>query len=252
MTAPRTIAIGDIHGQLAELEVLLSRLPPLRAEDTLLFIGDYLDRGPDAAGVVRLVREELPARTPARIVALRGNHESAWLGVLAGAGPDFVLPAKNGCLATLRSFSGGPPPAPGDFPSDPREMAALVSGSFFPRAVVDWMAGLPWWHEDEHALFVHGGLPQVEGRWLHPSAYPDPEVLAWCREKAFFTRYRGKRVVFGHTPSAYLPQELSTRTPGDPGDLFIAGDVVGIDTGCGRGGFLSAVELPSLAVYESR
>lgn len=252
MNGPRTIAIGDIHGQRAELEILLGRLPALTAADTLLFIGDYLDRGPDAAGVVRLVREELPQRTPARIVTLRGNHEVGWLGVLDGRDSDFVLPAGNGCLATLRSFTGGPVATRGDFPSEKVELDALVSGSFFPAEVVAWLRALPYWHEDEHALYVHGGLPQTDGRWQHPSEFPDPTVLVWCRDQEFFTAYRGKRVVFGHTPAKRLPQHLSTHTPEDPSDLFLAGDLVGIDTGCGCGGFLSAIELPSLKVYESR
>lgn len=248
----RTIAIGDIHGQLQELEVLLARFPALKPEDTLLFIGDYLDRGPDSAGVIRLIREDLPNRIPARIVTLRGNHEDSWLGVLAGTNLDFVLPANNGCLATLRSFTGGPAAVRGDFPSEKKEMDALVSGSFFPKEVRTWMGAIPFWHEDEHAIYVHGGLPQVDGGWPHPSAYPDPKVLAWCREKAFYSDYRGKRVVFGHTPTTRLPQQLSTYTPADPSDLFFAGDLIGIDTGCGSGGFLTAIELPSMMVYQSR
>ena len=61
----RTFAIGDIHGERAALDQLLTLLPPLTADDTLVFIGDYVDRGADAAGVIDLVRElqrELPAK----------------------------------------------------------------------------------------------------------------------------------------------------------------------------------------------
>ena len=248
----RTIAVGDIHGQLVELKALLAKLPVLSSADTLLFIGDYLDRGPQSAEVVRFVREELPHATPARIVTLRGNHEDAWLKTADGGGPEFVLPVGNGCLATLRSFSGGPPPKPGEFPEKREEMEALFKASFFPSEVVAWMRGLQYFHEDEHALYIHGGLPTREGAWSHPRDYADPTVLVWCRDEDFFSSYRGKRVVFGHTPVRYLPQELSRHTPADRSDIYLAGDVVGIDTGCGRGGFLSAVELPSLKVYESR
>ena len=60
--AGRTIAIGDVHGDLAALERLLARLPLLLPEDTLLFVGDFLDRGPEPAGVVR-----------------RGASRSAWM-----------------------------------------------------------------------------------------------------------------------------------------------------------------------------
>ena len=65
---PRTVAIGDIHGGYAELRVLLSRLPPLQAGDTLVYMGDYLDRGPDSALVIDYLRNQLPERTPAKIV----------------------------------------------------------------------------------------------------------------------------------------------------------------------------------------
>lgn len=248
----RTFAVGDIHGHLDQLLTLMGRLPPLASSDTLLFIGDYVDRGPDSAQVIQFLRVDLPRQTPAKIVALRGNHEDAWLKVLSGGGSSFVLPAGNGCLATLRSFTGGKPSVEGDFPSSLEEMKALTSGSFFQPEVVSWLRSLPVFHEDAHAIYVHGGLPACEDGWKHPSQYPDPSNLVWCREEAFFSDYKGKRVVFGHTPASHLPQHLSHHTPGDHSDVFIFGDVIGIDTGCGRDGFLSAIELPSLAVYESR
>ena len=55
--AGRTFAIGDIHGDLEHLEALFGILPALDAGDTIVFIGDFVDRGPDSAGVVRFVRE---------------------------------------------------------------------------------------------------------------------------------------------------------------------------------------------------
>jgi serine/threonine protein phosphatase 1 len=72
------------------------------------------------------------------------------------------------------------------------------------------------------------------------------------RDMDFFANYRGKRVVFGHTRTEYLPPELSGYTPEDPTDLWAGECVVGIDTGCGNGGFLTALELPEGNVYESR
>lgn len=251
MTA-RTIAVGDIHGDMDQLLALMARLPALNAEDTILFIGDYLDRGPHSAEVVRFLREDLRRNTSANIVTLRGNHEDAWLKIIAGERTNFPLSANNGCLATLRSFTAGQPAVPGEFPTSQEEMEALISGSFFPAEVAAWMERLPFFHEDDHAIFVHGGLPTRGGAWMHPAQYPDPSQLVWCRDAVFFTEYRGKRVVFGHTPASHLPQDLSIHTPNDPSDVYISGDVIGIDTGCGREGFLSAIELPSLAVYESR
>jgi serine/threonine protein phosphatase 1 len=74
----------------------------------------------------------------------------------------------------------------------------------------------------------------------------------WLRDDYFFRNYRGKLVVFGHTRTEYLPPELSGYTPEDPTDLWAGENVVGIDTGCGNGGFLTAFELPAMNVYESR
>ncbi|HEV8550057.1 MAG TPA: metallophosphoesterase family protein [Polyangiaceae bacterium] len=247
----RTFAIGDIHGETTHLFKLLSCLPKLETTDTIVFLGDYLDRGPKSKDVVEYVRT-LHERTPAKIVALRGNHEDAWLRVCQRGWDEFVLPPGNGCLAVLRSYTGGPVPKEGEKPQ-PEEMMELTTGMFFPDEVVSWLDGLPYFYEDEHAIYVHAGLPAgKDGGFLHPAEVADPIVLLWIRTEAFFREYRGKRVVFGHTRTEFLPQELSNYTPDDPTDLWAGENVVGIDTGCGSGGFLTCLELPAMNVYESR
>jgi len=248
--AHRSFAIGDIHGDTAHLFKLLSCLPKLDADDTLVFVGDYVDRGPNSAQVVEYVRS-LSSRTPAKVVALRGNHEDAWLRVVERGWDEFVLPPLNGCLAALRSYLGGPHPREGELPQKNEQMP-LTTGSFFPDEVVDWFRTLPYWYEDEHAIYVHAGLPRGDNGFLHPSEVPDQQALLWLRNADFFRNYRGKLVVFGHTRTEYLPPELSGYTPEDPTDLWAGENVVGIDTGCGNGGFLTALELPAMNVYESR
>jgi len=248
--AGRTFAIGDTHGEPDHLARLLGRFPALDGDDTIVFLGDYLDRGPRVKELVAQVMS-LPDRTPARVVCLRGNHEDAWLRVIREGWDEFVLVPGNGCLATSRSFTGGRPPEPGEEPGN-ADMSAMTTGEFFPPAVVDWLSSLPHWYEDPHAIYVHAGLPRAGGRFLHPAEVPDPAVLLWMRTQDFFRNYRGKRVVFGHTPTQFLPQDLSSYTPEDPTDLFLGEYVVGTDTKCGEGGFLSAVELPLVRVYESR
>src|SRR5215208_404360 len=101
----RTFAIGDIHGDYYALERVLGKLPQLRAGDSLVFMGDYIDRGPKSKEVVERIRK-LPDETRAQVVALRGNHEDAWLRILADGWPEFILPRANGCLETARSFQG--------------------------------------------------------------------------------------------------------------------------------------------------
>ncbi len=249
MTA-RTIAIGDVHGDLEALEKLLARLPVLLPGDTLLFVGDYVDRGADPAGVVRRVRA-LPSGTAARVVLLRGNHEDAWLKACREGAPEFVLPRGNGCYATYRSFTGGPRPTAEEDPTA-EEMRSMATGAFLPADVVEWMKSLALFHEDEHAVYVHAGLPFAGERWLHPSEVADARPLLWQRSRTFYQDYRGKRVVFGHTPVRRLPQEQSTFTAEDPLDVYVTPSLVGLDTGAGMGGFLSAIELPAGRVFDSR
>lgn len=249
----RTFAIGDIHGDLPALVWLLERLPSLDSCDTLVFVGDYIDRGAQSKQVIDYVRR-LPKRTTARVIALRGNHEDAWLRVLEKGWPEFVLVATNGCRETMESYVGRYLSEAGDLP-EPDDLRSLLTGAFFPPDVVEWMKALHWYYEDEHAIYVHAGLPKGPEGYLHPSQATEPKAratLLWCRDKDFVKTYRGKRVVFGHTMTACLPPELSSYTPEDPGDIWIGHSVIGLDTGCGKGGFLTAIELPAMNVYESR
>lgn len=248
MTA-RTFAIGDIHGDIGHLRLLLGKLPSLGPTDTLVFLGDYVDRGPASAEVVALVRH-LQHTLECKVVCLRGNHEDAWLRVIDHGWPEFLLPIGNGCLDTLRSYEGraadmDEPPAQGEF-------ERMERGAFLPHDVVAWMRSLARYYEDEHAIYVHAGLVERDGAYLHPSVTEPEAALYWTRSEAFFRQYAGKRVVVGHTKTELLPPELSTYTPADPTDLWAGPAVVAIDTGAGKGGFLTAVELPACYVYESR
>jgi len=246
----RTFAIGDVHGDIDALERLLTRLPQLLASDTVVFLGDYLDRGPHSAEVVARVRG-LSDWTCAKVVALRGNHEDAWVQIAATGWPEFIFPRGNGCLEALRSFRGGPHPEEDEAPTA-EELGEMFAGKFFPEDVLAWMQGLPYFYEDEHAIYVHAGLVRTDGEFPHPSDVKPPRALLWTRDKDFFANYRGKLVVFGHTSTENLPAELSGFTPEDPTDLWAGPATIGLDTGAGKGGFLSAIELPARLVYESR
>jgi serine/threonine protein phosphatase 1 len=242
----RTIAIGDIHGELPHLERLLSRLPPLDGDDTVVFLGDYVDRGPASRQVIERV-EEFRAAFPGRCVTLRGNHEDAWLESWEKADPNFLLPEGNGCRATLRSFVG-------DLPEREELLRLIAPREWLPEETVAWMRRLPTWYEDEHAIYVHAGLEGEGTVWLHPSLGHGRNLL-WMREKDFWTGYRGKRLVFGHTLTKELPVDhlgFFQKLVDDPADVWFRADLIGLDTGCGKGGYLSAIELPSRKVYESR
>jgi len=241
----RTFAIGDIHGELAQLQRLLAKLPLLTADDTIVFLGDYIDRGPKSVEVVECV-ETLRQTGPARVITLRGNHEDAWLETLASPNPGFLLPDGNGCRALLRSVTN----VSGMDPMQ-ETMLLLQPSHWFPEGLHSWMADLPLWYEDEHAIYVHAGLDGEGDHWLHPRDGSTRSLL-WMRERDFFEQYRGKRVIFGHTDTSTLPADGDPETPDAVREVWRRGDLIGLDTGCGRSGHLSCIELPSLAVYDSR
>jgi len=225
-------------------------MPTLEEADTLVFLGDYLDRGPSSSGVIEVVRG-IQRNAGFKVVCLRGNHEDAWLRVLDRRWDEFVFPPSNGCLATMRSYTGGPVPEDETMPQL-EEYDRLFKGAFFPADVVEWMKNLSYFYEDDHGIYVHAGLIERDGRFLHPSEIEPANAMLWTRSQSFFRNYRGKRVIVGHTVTDCLPPELSSYTPEDPTDMWAGECVVAIDTGAGKGGFLTAIELPELRLWESR
>src|SRR5690606_16724538 len=89
--AGRTFVIGDVHGERTLLDALLASLPFIAPDDSLVFLGDYIDRGPDSRGVVEILRR-LPEKTAGKVVLLRGNHEDALLGEMDTPSGAFVMP----------------------------------------------------------------------------------------------------------------------------------------------------------------
>lgn len=251
MTA-RTIVIGDIHGQFDHLRRLWGRLPAITEADTVVFLGDYIDRGAQSREVIEFVRG-LSAQIPARIVTLMGNHERMLLDAYEKEMVAPLLPPPNGCLAAYLSLTGEAL-AVNDDDKHEQLLRRLKVREWLPPSIYDWLTELQLWYEDEHAIYVHAGL-EGEGKvWSHPTQSQEGALL-WMREDDFWKGYSGKRLVFGHTVTTHLPTDHLNwlgRQFDDPGDVWIRGDLIGVDTGCGKGGFLSAVVLPSLDIYESR
>ena len=160
-------AIGDIHGCLDPLRRLMDQIHPCET-DEVVFIGDYVDRGPESKGVLDYL---LSLR--GRYTFLMGNHERMFLDFLQGKEQFLFL--YNGGEATLESYGGV-----GEIPADHL--------AFMNRLVLCY--------ETDDYLFVHGGIrPGI------PLEQQDPKDLLWIREDfyAFPGRYP-KTVVFGHTP----------------------------------------------------
>jgi serine/threonine protein phosphatase 1 len=104
-----------------------------------------------------------------------------------------------------------------------------------PQNVIEWLDNLPLYHEEPDCILVHAGIfPGL------PLEEQNPHNFLWIRGE-FYNNYRGKRVIFGHTPTPYLwhgavPESESYKP-------WRFGDVVGIDTGAAYGGPLTLVDI---------
>ena len=206
----RTFIIGDIHGCVDLLSALLQEIKPQAKEDTVIFIGDYVDRGPDSRGVVDMVLQ-LRAEHP-RVITLMGNHEFMLLNALNGHAAEEFL--SIGGLSTLKSY-GIPPESVNNLPS------------LLPRAHLVFLQDLlPYW-EDEEYIYVHAGLqPGVH------LTQQSPDWLFWARETFINSKFDfGKKVIYGHTP--YDHPQIDTNK-------------IGIDTGAVYGNKLTCLVLPDV------
>jgi serine/threonine protein phosphatase 1 len=201
-------AIGDIHGSLGSLERLMEKINPDLQQDQLLFVGDYIDRGPHSKGVVDYIIHLKNLAPPGQVICLKGNHEAMLLDFLEGRRKDLFL--FNGGDSTLADYWGG---------------SWMAKDLVLPLDHQQFYQELQLFHETADYIFVHGGLkPGVE------LADQQEEDLLWIRGE-FITSQEdfGRRVIFGHTP---FEQPL------------IMPNKIGIDTGAVYGNFLTALKLP--------
>jgi serine/threonine protein phosphatase 1 len=212
-------AIGDVHGRLDLLEDLLARLRedaaqhPSDSARSLIFLGDYVDRGPESRGVVDAVMSDLlPGFTTVRLM---GNHEEAMLSFLDGEsdGLDWL---SFGGLETLLSYGVPLRSLPNSGEAVRALQAALIEAvperhvAFFRSCLLHYSVG--------DYVFVHAGVRP--GITLEKQTQTD---LLWIRDD--FLRVRaplpGRVVVHGHT-ICDLPQNRSQRINIDTG-AFVSG-----------------------------
>lgn len=171
-TSGRLLAVGDIHGCRDQLVALLAKVRP-QPSDQLIFLGDYIDRGPHSKQVVDYLLD-LSCRLP-HCIFLKGNHEAMLEEYLVGG--EKVRFLRNGGDATLTSY-------------------AAARGEGIPPAHREFFNQLRLHHETDRFIFVHAGMrPGV------PLAGQRELDLLWIREDFLGSSYDwGKTVVFGHTP----------------------------------------------------
>lgn len=167
----RTIAIGDIHGHLAALNTLIE-LVDLASKDTLVLLGDYVDRGPQSAEVIQRIID-LSRRY--NVVAIRGNHEEMMLQAMES---DWYFNAwmNSGGDVALESYGG--------------RMDQI------PLSHIDFLKKLRLVHEIENHFFIYASF--TPNRELSDQL---PKDALWgSLEDVHQSHFSGKVAVVGHTP----------------------------------------------------
>ncbi|HEX4160818.1 MAG TPA: metallophosphoesterase family protein [Rhizomicrobium sp.] len=209
-------AVGDIHGCHDKLRAAVAKIRAHAGANPyrVIFLGDYVDRGPDSRGVVDLVKD-LVTDTSTQGVwrALKGNHEQ--MMIAAERGEDLALWFGNGGAETLASYAG--------YGSEMRQHAA-------------WLDSLPAIIETENHIFVHAGLSP-----RHSLAGQPEEVLLWTRGWQKRDRDFGKHVVYGHQAAEGL--ELRRFSTGlDTGACYGGPLTVGVFDAAMNGGPADIIE----------
>lgn len=168
--AGRLIAIGDIHGCDVALETLLKALTP-RAADTIVILGDVVDRGPNTRGCIDQILE---LQTACRVVSILGNHEEMFLDAINGGRWQRSW-LQNGGVEMLDSYGG------------------LVDD--IPPAHLDYIRSMQDYYESEWDVFAHG-----TPHFATPMQQQTSQGLRWNRIVGREPLHcSGKRVICGHT-----------------------------------------------------
>lgn len=208
----RTIAIGDIHGCSKALEALLNAIQPT-SSDTIITLGDYVDRGSDSKGVIeRLIALEKECQ----LIPLLGNHEEMMLEVVRDGAPPYSW-LQHGGIDTLDSYGFG-----GDL-------------SVIPETHRRFLDDLVDYFETDSHFFVHANYesetpfedqPADLLRWVKlTSSIPDPH-------------FSGKKAILGHTHDR-------------GGEIFSLRHLTCIDTYCYGGGWLTALDVMTGTIWQA-
>ena len=220
----KAYAVGDIHGCLAELVALVESLP-LDSDDTLVFLGDYIDRGHESREVVDFLLR-FRARTAAKVVFLRGNHEDMMLSYLGLSGRHGDMFLLNGGVATLKSYGIDAKRSPYPLEDGRRFVHHL------PEEHIRFFENLELHYFIDDFLFVHAGVQPLRS-WPEQ----DGEALLWIRHEFITNPHKlPYTVVFGHTPMQSVFFDLPHK--------------IGLDTGLVYGNLLSCIELTEHCLFQ--
>ena len=227
---PGTYVIGDIHGALRALKQLIERIAPEK-EDTLIFLGDYVDGWPESAEVITYLAE---LALKHNCIFIKGNHDAWCESWLNGVMPEASW-MRNGGQATVNSFNKLPEEAL-------KEHRAFLNGLRL------------YYTDAQNRLFIHAGFTSTHGpshERFEPMLYWDRSL--WELALAMDPRIpKGSRrypkrllqfheIYIGHTPSLNYGEVLP----------MIACNVHNVDTGAAFTGKISAMDVDTKEVWQS-
>ncbi len=212
MGEKRTLVITDLHGCYDECIELLERMAFDEENDTLINLGDTIDRGPKIYETFVFLRD-LKERMGERCILIRGNHEQMMLDAIANGGRDKDLWYYNSGKKTVDSF---------------------IHHKHKIKEFLDWYEAMPYYYATEKFNCVHASMKD-----------PDPaantiETLIWGRE----TDYSGKTVMTGHTPyrvPLYFLGGNYGKIQEDVWTVFPETGMIALDTGCVFGNRLTGM-----------
>jgi len=215
-----SFVIGDIHGCSEELRHLVDALP-FRPGDEVVFLGDYIDRGPDSSGVVSFLIELKVSLSENKLVFLKGNHEDMLLSYLELSGHHGKMFLLNGGRATVQSYG-----VSADNPSPNRLQTAM------PPAHLEFYQSLESYYLTEPYLCVHAGIHPLKSL----QEQTDEELL-WIRDPFLHRSHNlPYTILFGHTPQHAVLYHLPYK--------------IGLDTGLVYGNMLTCLDTDEKILYQ--
>ena len=217
----RYFIIGDIHGQFSKLKkIISSAVKDLTSDDTFIFLGDYIDRGPESFEVIEFL---IKLSSGYKTVFLRGNHEDMFIRFAArGDNNDVYL--SNGGGYTIRSYIKN------------------LNNFIIPESHKAFFNSLKLYYEQDDFIAVHAGLRPGVNSVQEQKKYD----LIWIREDFYKHPGRwGKTVIFGHTPTPYIHNS-------DEVYIDAKRNIIGLDTNAMSDGYpLSCLRWPDRKIYRA-
>ena len=225
----RVLAIGDIHGMYEKLIKLMDKIHFISDEDLLIFLGDYIDRGPDSAQCLQYVYD-LQHAYPDAVICLMGNHEvmmSSYLmqkrvnynTVIADYADSWL---ENGGFEALKQLD--------ELENDTK------------NELLRWVENLPVKYQYQEFFFCHAGVdPEL------PLTVQNEFDMLWRRQQ-WWEYYKGvETIVVGHTPVQKVKKQARYAKP-----LFLQNNIIMCDTGAYMtGGKLSCVDVLSRKAWQA-